>query len=156
MSEMTNTQIGDTLYRLFHTYRRALLEAHAQSNITLGVSQIRTLKSVGHLSECTAQAIVAHTLLDKAQITRAVNDLEKAGLIEKRAHPSDGRSSVISATPAGRRMLRRLHELETQAGARMALGLAPDELAQFVRLANRILDNLTEPVGSSSPSQPHS
>ncbi|HEY6725499.1 MAG TPA: MarR family winged helix-turn-helix transcriptional regulator [Polyangiaceae bacterium] len=141
---MTDARIGDTLYRLFHTYRRALLEAHAHSKIALGVSQVRTLKSVGALPDCTAQAIVGRTLLDKAQITRALNDLERAGLIEKRSHPSDGRSSVITPTAAGKRMLRRLHELETQAGARMAAGLAPDELAQFVRLANRMLDNLQE------------
>lgn len=144
MSEITDAKIGETLYRLFHTYRRALLEAHARSNIALGVSQVRTLKSVGHLADCTAQAIVAHTLLDKAQITRALNDLERSGLVEKRAHPSDGRSSVIAPTRAGKLMLRRLHKLETQAGAQMALGLGPEELAQFVRLANRMLDNLTE------------
>lgn len=144
MSKMIDARIGDTLYRLFHTYRRALVEAHADSNIALGASQIRTLKSVGRLADCTAQAVVAHTLLDKAQITRALNELERGGLIEKRPNPEDGRSSVIVLTPAGKQMLRRLHKLETQAGAQMARGLRPDELAQFVRLANRMLDNLTE------------
>ena len=140
----TDATLGETLHRLLHAYRRALRQAYERGNVGLAVSHIRTLKTVACVPDCTAQAIVARTDLDKAQITRTLNELSAAELIEKHEHPSDGRSSVIVLTPSGKTLVRRIKKLETQAGVQMAHGLAPDELAEFVRLANRMLDNLSE------------
>jgi DNA-binding MarR family transcriptional regulator len=144
MPEVTDTKIGETLHRLLHAYRRALREAYEQGGIALTVVHIRALKSVAGLEDCTAQAIALHTQLDKAQITRALNDLCAEGLIEKQSHPSDGRSSVLALTPPGRALARKIRKLESQAGAQMARGLGARELTDFVRLADRMLDNLSE------------
>jgi DNA-binding MarR family transcriptional regulator len=45
--------------------------------------------------------------LTKSGLTRAVDRLESAGLIERRACPSDGRGQLIVLTANGRRTLRR-------------------------------------------------
>ncbi|MCA9618637.1 MAG: winged helix-turn-helix transcriptional regulator [Myxococcales bacterium] len=141
---MTDATIGETLHRLLHAYKRALRQAYEQGQISLAVSHIRALESVASLEDCTAQAIVARTHLDKAQITRALNDLAAEGLIEKRENPGDRRSNLIVLSRAGRALVTKIRKLESQAGAQMAEGLGPDELADFVRLARRMLDNLTE------------
>ena len=45
---------------------------------------------------------LAETLVaDKGQVSRAVRDLEAAGLVDRAADPADGRSTRLSATPAG-------------------------------------------------------
>ncbi len=49
---------------------------------------------------------VASTLT-KSGLTRAVDRLESAGLIERRACPSDGRGQLITLTARGRQTLRR-------------------------------------------------
>jgi len=49
---------------------------------------------------------VASTLT-KSGLTRAVDRLESAGLIERRECPSDGRGQLIALTAKGRRVLRR-------------------------------------------------
>lgn len=144
MPKMTDPRIGETLHRLLHAYRRALRQAREQGNVMLAVSHVRALKSVDSLSDCTAQAIVTNTQIDKAQITRALNDLAAEGLIEKRDNPADRRSNLIVLSRTGKTVLRKIRKLESDAAARMAQGLSPDELAEFVRLANRMLDNLTE------------
>ena len=44
-----------------------------------------------------AEALVA----DKGQVSRTVRELETAGLVARTPDPSDGRSTLISATPEG-------------------------------------------------------
>lgn len=47
-------------------------------------------------------SVLAETLVaDKGQISRAVRELEDAGLVARAADPADGRSTRLTATPAG-------------------------------------------------------
>ena len=39
-----------------------------------------------------------------ASVTNAADRLESAGLVERAAHPSDGRTTLITLTPAGRQL----------------------------------------------------
>lgn len=57
-----------------------------------------TIAKHGPISPSTlAEILVA----DKAQVSRAVRDLEAAGLIDRAADPADGRSTRLTATAAG-------------------------------------------------------
>ncbi|WP_040163878.1 MarR family winged helix-turn-helix transcriptional regulator [Microbacterium gorillae] len=53
----------------------------------------------------TASAITEALVLDKAQVSRTVRELVDLGLIHRAPDPADGRSSLLSATDAGRRRL---------------------------------------------------
>jgi len=53
------------------------------------------------MSELGRQAVVS-----RERVSRIVTELEREGLIERRANPEDGRSSFAVITPAGRRRLR--------------------------------------------------
>jgi DNA-binding MarR family transcriptional regulator len=68
---------------------------------------------------------VASTLT-KSGLTRAVDRLESAGLIERRICPSDGRGQLVALTAKGRQTLRRA---------------APEF---FRSIARRFADHLTE------------
>ncbi len=47
-------------------------------------------------------SVLAETLVaDKAQVSRAVRELEEAGLVDRAADPADGRSIRLTATAAG-------------------------------------------------------
>lgn len=60
-----------------------------------------------------------HTLRDLAEAmgvdapaaTVAINDLETRGLVLRREHPEDRRAKLVSITPAGRALVRAMHEI---------------------------------------------
>lgn len=46
-------------------------------------------------------ALAEILVADKGQVSRAVRELEAAGLVDRTADPADGRSTRLTATPAG-------------------------------------------------------
>ena len=55
------------------------------------------------MSEIGQQAVVS-----RERASRVVTELERAGLLERRANPDDKRSSFAAITPAGRALLRKV------------------------------------------------
>jgi DNA-binding MarR family transcriptional regulator len=45
-------------------------------------------------------------VLSRTRVSRVVDELERAGLVERQAHPTDGRSTYAALTAAGRRRFR--------------------------------------------------
>lgn len=70
-------------------------------------------------------------------VTSSVDRLEAAGLIRRLPHPDDGRTVLAEITPKGRRVFdKAVGELNEKLFA--TLPLTQDELAQLVRLMNKI------------------
>ena len=62
--------------------------------------------------------------------------LEARGLVERRPHPSDGRRSVLSITPAGARVLGDKHNGRAEQLAKaLSSGFSPAELRQLMAAA---------------------
>jgi DNA-binding MarR family transcriptional regulator len=141
---MPESTIGETLHTLLHAYKRALRQAYHQAEIPLAISHIRTLKGINAIANCTPLALSSRTKRDKGQVTRLIKDLLADQLIEKHPHPGDKRSNILHLTPAGHQMITRIKEIEEIAASRMAIGLTPDEIADFNRLANIMSANLAE------------
>jgi DNA-binding MarR family transcriptional regulator len=74
---------------------------------------------------------------DAPSVTVAVNDLEKRGLVERRAHPDDRRAKLVSLTPAGKRTL---------AAARSVTERAPDAFAAMAGKDVGVLLRILEPL----------
>jgi DNA-binding MarR family transcriptional regulator len=77
---------------------------------------------------------------DAPAATVAVNDLEARGLVERRAHPTDGRTKRVSLTAAGRRVLASARAVTEHAPQGLA-GLPARDLATL----QRILATLASP-----------
>ena len=80
---MTKNLMSETLHQLMHTYINLLHQGIKRQKLELTVTQIRTLKSVRYNPHSTAKSIAERIQRDKAQITRALNDLVEANLIIK-------------------------------------------------------------------------
>lgn len=139
---MVTPHPGDTLHRLLHAYKRAMRDAYLAAGIDLPHSHVRVMKAVCHLPQCTAHAIAGRMQRDKAQITRAVQELCAAKLVSRRPDPEDGRRQILTPTAAGRRLRKRITDAERDAGARMVRGLPAASVAEFVRLAEAMAANL--------------
>jgi DNA-binding MarR family transcriptional regulator len=75
--------------------------------------------------------------------TRTLRHLHEAGLIERTPDPADGRSALLSISPAGRERLRRLRGRKNAYLARRMQGLAPADLEALDRAA-AILEGMLE------------
>lgn len=71
--------------------------------------------------------------------------LERAGLVERRAHPVNGRILTTELTSAGRSALRAAHEITARAEADTRAAVAPDDPDLLYSALLRIADSLRRP-----------
>lgn len=144
MSDSTQNRrvFGDSLYRLFYAYQRALRDARRRGGPDLTVAQIRVLKNAYFLAEATVHHIAEITDIDRAQITRIVAGLRERELITSHTNPRDRRSPIIECTAPGRALIEPIMGIYREAGACMAAGLSDAEVDRFVAVADTMADNL--------------
>ncbi len=83
--------------------------------------------------------LAARSLLTKSGVTRAIDRLERDGLVERRACPTDGRGQHILLTPRGRRLVIRSAPGHMRAIAKhFGDPLPPQELAALTTALGRI------------------
>jgi DNA-binding MarR family transcriptional regulator len=83
--------------------------------------------------------LAARSLLTKSGVTRAIDRLERDGLVERTACPTDGRAFHIVLTPRGRHLLKRSAPGHIRAVAtHFADPLSPHELAVLTTAMEKI------------------
>ena len=83
--------------------------------------------------------LAAQSLLTKSGLTRALDRLEKDGLVERRSCPSDKRGYLVVLTSRGRHLLKRAFPGHARAVARhFADPLAGSDLAPLIAALERI------------------
>ncbi|MCD9623666.1 MarR family winged helix-turn-helix transcriptional regulator [Rhabdothermincola salaria] len=75
-------------------------------------------------------------------LSRQVKVLEDAGYLERRAHPDDGRSWVLAATPDGRAAHRRLREANETMLARQLRDWTDDDMDALAAGLERLVADL--------------
>jgi DNA-binding MarR family transcriptional regulator len=124
------------------TARRLRQEAGAE----LGATLTAALATVDRHGPLTPSELAGRERIQRPTATRLAAKLEGLGLIERAADPVDGRSSLLSATAAGRAHLR---EVRTRKDAFLAQRLArlpADDRATLARAAD-LLEALLEDDG---------
>jgi DNA-binding MarR family transcriptional regulator len=90
--------------------------------------------------------------LDKTTMVVTVDELESAGLAERRPAATDRRARVIAVTPAGADLVRRAEEIGDDIRADVLGVLPADQRDVFVgALARLVGDRLAEPVHTAQP-----
>jgi DNA-binding MarR family transcriptional regulator len=120
---------------LDHTRRRAVADA-------LGMSFGRT-RAIRRLARdpMSMGELAAALGIDRPNATVLVDDMESAGLVLRRPHPTDRRAKLVEATPKGKELARRADEiLATPPPALSALS------AEDLEHLRRILASLREPA----------
>ncbi|MEA2287149.1 MAG: hypothetical protein QOJ21_3192 [Solirubrobacteraceae bacterium] len=127
---------------LARTARRLRQEAGAD----LSPSLSSALASIDRHGPVTPSEVAAHERVQRPTATRVIGRLEELGLVDRAPDPSDRRSSLLSASPEGRALLRRLRTRKSQYLARRLAGLDAGELETLDRAA-AILERMLDEEG---------
>jgi DNA-binding MarR family transcriptional regulator len=83
---------------------RKLRAQRADQNISL--TQIAALSTLYKCGALTPGKLAAKEGVQPPSMTRVIAALEEKGLVERAAHPTDGRQSIVSLTEAGTSFVR--------------------------------------------------
>ncbi len=75
--------------------------------------------------------------VDPPNLTPVIDDLERAGLVERQAHPSDRRVKLVAATSAGAALARQADEILARPPERM-FELPADDLETLLQILSRV------------------
>jgi DNA-binding MarR family transcriptional regulator len=82
--------------------------------------------------ERETQGAIADALgYDRGQLVGLLDELEQAGLVERRRDPKDRRRHVVQMTPAGRKTLTRVRKLAQQIEDGFLASLGPEQREQL-------------------------
>jgi MarR family transcriptional regulator for hemolysin len=90
--------------------------------------------------------------MDKTTMVVTLDELEAAGLAERRPSPTDRRARVIAVTPAGRRKVREAEEIAARVHDDVLSALPAKERKVFLDALTRLVaGRLAKPVECATP-----
>jgi DNA-binding MarR family transcriptional regulator len=134
-------QLFFRLWRASHTRTAEVLES-----IGLTPPLFALLNVLGARKGAIQQEIGSAMGIDPSTMVSLIDQLESAGLAERRPHPKDRRAREVAITPKGRRILVQARELARRVERDLLRGLTASERRQLLTLLRRAL--------STAPPQP--
>jgi DNA-binding MarR family transcriptional regulator len=113
------------------------VEARLRADLGVGLATAQTLGVVAAVPDCRVHDVARDLSITVGGASKTVDRLERDGLVARRAHPSDRRSSVIALTRAGAR---------THAKAQRVIAAELDARIGGV-LSDRALDQMHRATG---------
>lgn len=116
-----NSELIELLRRVSSGFRACMQDRIGAGGSGLTTFQARIINAVGRNEGVSQLELGSFLDRDKAQIARAVKELEARGLLARSAHASDWRTKSVALTDEGRRAHARLNEARKELAAE-ALG----------------------------------
>jgi DNA-binding MarR family transcriptional regulator len=91
--------------RLRHAIARSARRLRQAAGTELSASLTAALATIERHGPLTPSELAARERVQRPTITRVAYQLEERGLVTRAADPTDGRSALITITPAGRALL---------------------------------------------------
>jgi DNA-binding MarR family transcriptional regulator len=107
-------------------------------------SVLRVLQLAGEPYRMSPTELSEIVLRSSGGMTQILDRLEKTGLVERSADPSDRRKVVVGLTPDGLRTAERANTSYRRAREELLAELSADEVEQLDAAVHRLLDVLTE------------
>lgn len=127
-------------YRLAITSNRVsrMVARAYRARFGLSIWEWRVIAILGEGQPVTAQDLAEAAAMDKVAVSRAVRALEERGLLERRQHSRDKRSSLLDLSGEGRNIYAEIAPIALDAEARLVAGLNAQELELLADLLDRI------------------
>jgi DNA-binding MarR family transcriptional regulator len=139
----TTPPVPDLAGHLRLTIARTARRLRQEAGVELSPTLTAALATIEQHGPMTPSDIAARERIQRPTATRLLARLGESGLVERTPDPQDGRSSLVSATPAGRELLATLRTRKTAFLASRIEGLDADDRATLDRAA-AILEGMLE------------
>ena len=137
---LNNPGMGWLLGRVFRLWRSAI----SQTVQPMGMTEARwsVMMNLKNMGEGASQHALATELgIEMPSLNRTVNQLEKLNLIERRAHPSDGRCKCLWFTNEGNTCMQMLSGGVDLVRTELTNGISDKELDTVYSVLKRIEHN---------------
>jgi DNA-binding MarR family transcriptional regulator len=135
---------GQLFFRLWRTSHRRTAEALASLGLTPALFAV--LNVLGARKGTIQQQLSGDMGIDPSAMVKLIDELEAAGLAQRRRRPNDRRAWEVRITPKGRQTLRRAKRLATDVEDEVLGGLTTADRRRLLVLLRRAL--------ASAPPQP--
>jgi MarR family transcriptional regulator, 2-MHQ and catechol-resistance regulon repressor len=105
-------------------------------NITL--SQFGVLETLLHLGPLSQSELGEKNLKSGGNTTLVIDNLEKQGLVRRDASPKDRRISIVSLTPSGEALIKKVFPEQLKAIEEEMSALSAEELETLGRLCKKL------------------
>lgn len=144
--QQIDSNLGWLIARVSFTWRKVVDHYMAE----LGLTQSRwvalfVLKRIGE--GCTQRELAAKMGIEQPSLVRTLNQLEEAGLIERRINPNDARSRTLWFTQAGLELNERMEAIAHEGREKMLQGISAEQRQTAYLLLEQILENAQSALG---------
>jgi DNA-binding MarR family transcriptional regulator len=144
---MKDIQLDDVfIYLLERTERQTKRYANAalkNAGVDLTPEQWAILKRISEREALNQREIAELTFKDPASVTRALDVLEKRGLVQRVDAAGDRRAYNLRLTTEGLTMVELVTPIARAVRAQGLTGVSPEELVQFKAVLNKIYQNFS-------------
>ncbi|MDX5357185.1 MAG: MarR family transcriptional regulator [Rhodobacterales bacterium] len=126
--------------RIMARYNASLREELVAQGLT--TAKMRALASLSVLDAPLIRELSVYTVIEQSTLSRALDQLDAAGLVRREPDPSDNRATRVSITEAGRAAHEALWPQMFDAYDRMFRGIPETERRAFVGTLQKILSNI--------------
>ena len=130
---------GQLFFRLWRVTHTRTAEALGALGLTTALFAL--LNVLGTREGAIQQELGAAMGVDPSTMVSLIDQLEAAGLANRRPRPTDRRAREVVITPKGRRALEQARRLAMQVEDDVLRGLSPAERRRMLRLLRRAADS---------------
>jgi MarR family transcriptional regulator, lower aerobic nicotinate degradation pathway regulator len=135
---------GQLFFRLWRTSHTRTADAIASLGLTPALFAV--LNVLGAREGTIQQQLSTDMGIDPSAMVKLINELEEAGLAERRRRPNDRRAWEVKITPKGRHTLQQAKQLASDVEDEILGGLTAADRRQLLALLRKAL--------ASAPPQP--
>lgn len=132
------------IHRVYQGQRNAMYRAFREQDIELTPEQWSILVRLWERDGRTQTDLSESTFRDKPTMSRMIDALEKAGLVERRATEGDARARLVFLTKAARELKPRLVPVARRLVGKMVADISEKDLEITRATLQKIFANLEE------------
>mgnify|MGYP002802537298 FL=1 len=141
---MEKNSIRKILHRLDLERRQLMRPKFLELGLTVGEGQPRILDCLLDRKELTQRELADLCMFDVTTMSRTLDKMEQAGLIQRNKNPVSRRSHLISLTEKGKEKGKQVREEFNWLDEMLQKGLAREELETLYSILEKIEKNLTD------------
>lgn len=134
--------LNEALFNLLDIIRNTMIQKIKISEVNLSAMNLKLLKIISTMENCTGQKLADFMGRDKAQINRLIKELFNQELLIKQSNENDKRSQLITLTTKGEALVLQFNNIEHEVFQAMSVGIPPEQIENFIVLAKKFKSNL--------------